>query len=87
MDNARQTGPAVEALFLLGDRIQSTALDVLELLLEATCDRKGHLARANLGIATRQRISRFHQTPGSEDQTARAADRGVATLTEPIRPE
>jgi len=38
--------------FLLGDRIQSVALDVLECLVEATYtrDRKGHLARANLGI-------------------------------------
>ena len=38
--------------FLLGDRIQGTALDVLECLIEATYtrDRKGHLARANLGI-------------------------------------
>jgi hypothetical protein len=38
--------------FLLGDRIQAAALDVLESLIEATYtrDRKGHLARANLGI-------------------------------------
>ena len=49
--------PAVEKLprtqkFLLGDRLQTTALDVLESLIEAsyTRDRKGHLARANLGI-------------------------------------
>jgi hypothetical protein len=70
-ENARRTGPAVEAhfrflmwlisaiekfprtqRFLLGDRIQSTALDVLEALIEATYsrDRKAHLARANLGI-------------------------------------
>ncbi len=54
-DNARTTGPAVEAMyrfilwlvptvekfprrqrFLLGDRIQATALDVLERLVEAT---------------------------------------------------
>ena len=71
IDNARKTGPAVEAhfqflmwlvpavekfpraqKFLLGDRIQTTALDVLECLIEATYtrDRKGQLARANLGI-------------------------------------
>jgi len=70
-DNARKTGPAVEAhfqflmwlvptvekfprtqKFLLGDRIQTTALDVLECLIEATYtrDRRGHLARANLRI-------------------------------------
>ena len=38
--------------FLLGDRIQGTALDVLELLIEATYTRQrsDHLARANLGI-------------------------------------
>jgi hypothetical protein len=70
-DNARRTGPALEALqqfilwlvpavekfprsqkFLLGDRMQSTALDALEALIEATYtrDRRGHLARANLGL-------------------------------------
>lgn len=38
--------------FLLGDRIQGTALDVLESLIEATYTRRrrDHLARANLGI-------------------------------------
>ena len=38
--------------FLLGDRIQTTALDVLESLVEATYtrDRRALLARANLGI-------------------------------------
>ena len=38
--------------FLLGDRIQATALDVLEALIEATYtrERRGHLARANLGL-------------------------------------
>ena len=70
-DNARRTGPAVEAhqqlilwlvptvekfprsqKFLLGDRILTTALDVLEALIEATYtrDRRSHLARANLGL-------------------------------------
>ena len=70
-DNARRTGPALEAhqqfllwlvptvdkfprsqKFLLGDRIQATALDVLEALIEATYtrDRRNHLARANLGL-------------------------------------
>ncbi len=70
-DNARRTGPALEAhqqfllwlvptiekfprsqKFLLGDRIQATALDVLEALIEATYtrDRRAHLARANLGL-------------------------------------
>ncbi|WP_419943498.1 diversity-generating retroelement protein Avd [Candidatus Palauibacter sp.] len=38
--------------FLLGDRIQRTALDVLESLIEATYtrQRRNHLVRANLGI-------------------------------------
>ena len=38
--------------FLLGDRIQTTALDVLDALIEATYTRRrsGHLARANLGL-------------------------------------
>ncbi|MEO0810941.1 MAG: diversity-generating retroelement protein Avd, partial [Pseudomonadota bacterium] len=38
--------------FLLGDRMQATALDVLEALIEATYtrDRQRHLTRANLGI-------------------------------------
>ena len=38
--------------FLLGDRIQATALDVLERLIEATYTRRrgGHLAGANLGL-------------------------------------
>ena len=38
--------------FLLGDRIQQTALEVLEALIEATYTRRrtGHLAAANLGL-------------------------------------
>ena len=38
--------------FLLGDRIQTAALDVLESLIEATYTRRrsSHLSRANLGI-------------------------------------
>ena len=49
--------PAVERFprtqkFLLGDRIQATALDVLEQLIEATYTkrREQHLASANLGL-------------------------------------
>ncbi len=44
--------------FLLGDRIQALALDVLDALIEATYtrNRRGHLARANLGL---ERL-RFH---------------------------
>ena len=38
--------------FLLGDRLQSAALDVLERLIEATYTKRraGHLASANLGL-------------------------------------
>ena len=38
--------------FLLGDRIQNTALNVLESLIEATYTRQRsqHLSRANLGL-------------------------------------
>ncbi|MGH1351222.1 MAG: diversity-generating retroelement protein Avd [Methyloligellaceae bacterium] len=49
--------PAVESFpksqkYLLGDRIQSTATDVLEELIAATYSRarREHLANANLGI-------------------------------------
>jgi hypothetical protein len=46
--------------FLLGDRMQATALDVLEALIKATCtrDRRGHLARANRGASARWRGER-----------------------------
>jgi len=68
VDNARTTGPALEAhyrfllwlipaverfprsqKFLLGDRIQAAALDVLEALIEATYtrERKGHTGGGN----------------------------------------
>jgi len=38
--------------FVLGDRIQNLAQDILELLIEANYsrDRRGHLARANLSL-------------------------------------
>ncbi len=38
--------------FLLGDRLQTTALDILERLIEATYTKRraGHLASANLGL-------------------------------------
>lgn len=48
--------PAVECFprsqkFLLGDHIQTTATDVLEALIEATCTRRdASLVRANLGV-------------------------------------
>ena len=50
-------GPTVENFprdqkFTLGDRMQKTALDVLEALIEATYtrERRVHLNRANLGL-------------------------------------
>ena len=70
-DNARRTGPALEAMyhfllwliptvdkfprsqkFVLGDRIESTALDVLDSLIAATYTRGRDrlLADANLGL-------------------------------------
>ena len=44
--------------FLLGDRLQATALDVLERLVEATYtrDRRRHLASANLGMIEKLRF-------------------------------
>jgi len=60
--------PAVEHFprrrkFLLGDRIQSTALDVLERLIEATYirQRDEHLARASLGIEKLRFLFRLAQ--------------------------
>jgi hypothetical protein len=47
--------------FLLGDRIQATALDVLEALIEATYsrDRRSHLACANLGLEKLRHLFRL----------------------------
>ena len=60
--------PALERLprsqkFLLGDRIQSLALDVLESLIEATYTRQrtSQLARANLGIEKLRFLVRLAQ--------------------------
>ncbi len=60
--------PALERLprsqkFLLGDRIQSLALDVLESLIEATYTRQrtAQLARANLGIEKLRFLVRIAQ--------------------------
>ena len=58
--------PAVEKFpksqkFLLGDRIQGTALDVLERLIEATYSkpRQAHLQGANLGIEKLRHLFRI----------------------------
>ena len=60
--------PAVERFprsqkFLLGDRIQRTALDVLDALIEATYTRQRgpHLTRANLGIEKLRFLVRLAQ--------------------------
>ncbi len=60
--------PAVERFprrqkFLLGDRIQNAALDVLESLIEATYTRQRdtHLASANLGIEKLRFLFRLAQ--------------------------
>jgi hypothetical protein len=82
-NNARRTGPALEAhqrfltwliptlekfprtqRFLLGDRIETTALDVLERLIEATYTRDRHdpLRLANLGLEKLRHLMRLsHQ--------------------------
>ena len=66
--------PAVEQFprrqkFLLGDRLQATALDVLERLVEATYtrDRRRHLAAANLGIEKLRFLCRLAKDLGHLD--------------------
>ena len=56
--------------FLLGDRLQATALDVLERLIEATYtrDRRGHLNAANLGIEKLRLLCRLAKNLGHLDQ-------------------
>ena len=117
-DNARQTGPALEAhrqflkwlvptvekfprsqKFMLGDRIQGTALDVLEALIEATYtrDRRPHLARANLGLEKLRFFMRLaheqrHLDARRYEHAARAIDEvgrlvgGWAKASGPSRP-
>ena len=67
--------PAVEKFprrqkFLLGDRLQATALDVLERLVEATYtrDRRRHLAAANLGIEKLRFLCRLARDLGHLDE-------------------
>jgi hypothetical protein len=67
--------------FLLGDRIQATALDVLEALIEATYtrDRRSHLARANLGLEKLRVLCRLatdlrHLDPRRYEHAARSID-------------
>jgi 23S rRNA-intervening sequence protein len=100
VDNARQTGPALEAMyrfilwlvptvekfprsqkFLLGDRIQGTALDVLERLIEATYSkaRRPPLLAANLGLEKLRFLFRLatemrYLDPRRYEHAARALD-------------
>ena len=67
--------------FLLGDRMQATALDVLERLIEATYtrDRRGQLHAANLGIEKLRLLCRLAKDLRHLDQrryeyAARALD-------------
>ena len=55
--------------FLLGDRLQATALDVLERLVEATYtrDRRRHLAAANLGIEKLRFLCRLAKQTHRQD--------------------
>ena len=56
--------------FLLGDRMQATALDVLERLIDATYtrDRRGHLNAANLGIEKLRLLCRLAKDLGHLDE-------------------
>ena len=67
--------PAVERFprsqkFLLGDRIQNAALDVLDSLIEATYTRQRgpHLARANLGLEKLRFLMRLAHDLGHLDR-------------------
>ena len=54
--------------FLLGDRLQATALDVLERLVEATYTRdRRHLTAANLGIEKLRFLYRLAKDLGHLD--------------------
>ena len=67
--------------FLLGDRIEGAALDVLERLIEATYtrDRRGPLHRANLGLTKLRHLLRLahdlrYLDPRRYEHAARAID-------------
>ena len=67
--------------FLLGDRLQATALDVLEQLVEATYtrERRRHLQAANLGLEKLRLLCRLakdlgHLDPRRYEHAARAID-------------
>ena len=88
-----------EQRFLLGDRIQATALDVLEALIEATYtrERRAHLARANMGLEKLRFFFRLaheqrHLDARRYEHAARAIDEvgrlvgGWAKASGPSRP-
>ena len=58
--------------FLLGDRLQATALDVLKRLVEATYtrDRRRHLVAANLGIEKLRFLCRLAKDLGHRHETS-----------------
>ena len=68
--------------FLLGDRLQATALDVLERLVEATYtrDRRPHLTAANLGIEKLRFLCRLAKDLGHLD--ARRYEHAARSLDE-----
>ena len=68
--------------FLLGDRLQATALDVLERLVEATYtrDRRRHLTAANLGIEKLRFLCRLAKDLGHLD--ARRYEHAARSLDE-----
>ena len=79
--------PAVERFprsqkFLLGDRLQTTALDVLEALVAATYtrERRGHLNAANLGLEKLRILLRLAAELGHIDR--RRYEHGARTIDE-----
>ena len=102
--NARQTGPALEAMyrftlwliptlekfprsqrFLPGDRIETTALDLLDLLIQATYtrERRGQLQQANLGLTKLRHLLRLAYDLKYLDPPAGRGIRPVRNLLTP----
>ena len=85
--------PAVERFprsrkFLLGDRIQRTALDVLDAFIDATCTRQRdhHLARANLGLEKLRFLFRLaHDLRALDSRRYEHAARGAWTRPDVAR--
>lgn len=69
--------------FLLGDRMQTTALDVLERLIEATYrrERQGTLAAANLGLQKLRILCRLaHELRHLDHRRYEHASREINTV-------